>query len=888
MLRALRTMCIVVALLDLSAELNAQGRRSGIQIHVTDSVSNIPLVGARIQIICGPDTTMVATDERGEVHFMTTFRADSLDLTVYFLGYARKQHVMRSPPAGQIHLVRIPLAQTVQEIAEIVVVGKEVAMVVKGDTVKFNAGAFKTFLNDPMSALFEALPGMTFENGVLTFMGESVQRITIDGKHLFNDHVGLALASIRADDVIDIQVYKTVENPDDLKSTGMKRQLTVADVRTRSKPTYVHKTQLDVNSGMGLDAGHRPGRQQLLYDASGKLISSRVGTTLAVGGDSNNLQSNPTGFGVANADATYSLAVPDKFDFSTQNNTTRAREVNDVWVQRSYFPNERYTARHYRRNDSTENNNKRLSSKNKFSYRLPDRSIIGATGEFSYGTEKGGTVNSLLAGEGDTQLQSQRINDRQKLHASNLSAAGTYTRAFTTKSRSSVTLNTVMENSAGNNTRIDTSFASTQSIYKEGERSNWKQKNGITISNTYTPTANLSVSISDVASFTRNDIRRTTQDLITGLVDPINSLDYRYQEFNNTLTTTWSYSDFEKERGWVVMQGSASWELKEVKRMDYFPQEIVYPRTFNLFGIYVNAEYKLGGFNTVKFRYSILPAPTTVEHFRPLDDTNPMLLQTGNPNLKTVNRHSFSVTANMLVGSSVYKWDINLHNEKNFIVTRSIYVDEDTFLEEYDYVALAGATVITHENRDGHNSFFTSISKDARISRLKMTMRAGLHYGFDNTPVYWLEAPVPLRVQRYGFRFSLQGAFSSTITPSIELLSRFHDRRLAGTVNHSQEHRTVFSLRIMAAKSVELESHNQLHWYRWRPRIPNANQVVYVSNLDMNFLFDKEGDFKLKFSVKDLANRPQRIRFRMDNDYQEESYRHLLGRYVTAGLAYTF
>src|SRR5690606_28900530 len=103
------------------------------------------------------------------------------------------------PRYNRTEQIRIQLVPKTEELAEIVVVGEALAVVRRGDTIQYNAEAFKTFVNDPMERLFQVLPGMRLEDGVLTYLGQPIKRITIDGERLFGNDVSLALENIRAD-----------------------------------------------------------------------------------------------------------------------------------------------------------------------------------------------------------------------------------------------------------------------------------------------------------------------------------------------------------------------------------------------------------------------------------------------------------------------------------------------------------------------------------------------------------------------------------------------------------------------------------------------------------------------------------------------------------------
>ena len=73
------------------------------------------------------------------------------------------------------------------------------AIIVKKDTLEYNANAFKTTENDMLEDLLKKLPGVEVsEDGSITINGETIKKITIDGKTFFLDDPQLASKNIPA------------------------------------------------------------------------------------------------------------------------------------------------------------------------------------------------------------------------------------------------------------------------------------------------------------------------------------------------------------------------------------------------------------------------------------------------------------------------------------------------------------------------------------------------------------------------------------------------------------------------------------------------------------------------------------------------------------------
>ncbi len=80
-------------------------------------------------------------------------------------------------------------------------------MVIKKDTIEFNAGAFKTMPNAVLEDLVKQLPGVDIDkDGNLTMNGRKIEKITIDGKDFFGNDPQMALKNLPRSIIDKIQV----------------------------------------------------------------------------------------------------------------------------------------------------------------------------------------------------------------------------------------------------------------------------------------------------------------------------------------------------------------------------------------------------------------------------------------------------------------------------------------------------------------------------------------------------------------------------------------------------------------------------------------------------------------------------------------------------------
>lgn len=121
-----------------------------------------------------------------------------------------------------------------------VTVTNEAPIVIKGDTVQFNASGFKTAPNATVEDLLKKLPGVEVDKeGTVKAQGEQVQKIYVDGKEFFGNDPKLATKNLTADMVESVQVF------DDMSEQA---KFTKIDDGSRTKTMNI-KLKKDRNKG---------------------------------------------------------------------------------------------------------------------------------------------------------------------------------------------------------------------------------------------------------------------------------------------------------------------------------------------------------------------------------------------------------------------------------------------------------------------------------------------------------------------------------------------------------------------------------------------------------------------------------------------------------------
>lgn len=99
------------------------------------------------------------------------------------------------------------------DLSEATVTASRILMVTKGDTIEYNAAAFRMQDGSMLDGLIRALPGVKLdENGKITVNGEFVSSLLVNGRDFFSGDSRVALHNLPAYTVNKVQVYRKNEH----------------------------------------------------------------------------------------------------------------------------------------------------------------------------------------------------------------------------------------------------------------------------------------------------------------------------------------------------------------------------------------------------------------------------------------------------------------------------------------------------------------------------------------------------------------------------------------------------------------------------------------------------------------------------------------------------
>ena len=178
---------------------------------LVDSQDTTELIEATVRLLmANKDSTLVkgTTTDMNGVFNIKGVKAGKYLLRFSYLGYNDLiKHVTVGEDGRDVNIGVVKLDPNTIMLKEAVVVGVKSPIVVKEDTIEFNADTYKTQANAVVEDLLKRLPGVEVgTDGKITANGKEVKKILIDGKEFFSDDPTVASKNIPADMINKLQI----------------------------------------------------------------------------------------------------------------------------------------------------------------------------------------------------------------------------------------------------------------------------------------------------------------------------------------------------------------------------------------------------------------------------------------------------------------------------------------------------------------------------------------------------------------------------------------------------------------------------------------------------------------------------------------------------------
>ena len=344
---------LIVFLLILSVGVFAQ---KSIQSTVFDSNNGMPLEMVTVRLLRGTDSTLVQgaqTNSNGWFS-LPKIKPGKYILVVSSVGYNdHKENITIGN--RDVILKNIQLIENVLALKELEVRGTAAQMVVKGDTLEYNATAFKTQENAVVEDLLKKLPGLEITaEGKITVNGEEIKKIRVDGKKFFDGDLEMATKNLPAEMIEKIQVLE--QKSEMAQLTGFEDENTERIINLTTKSSRRKGVFGNIMGGAGYD-----NEDLLRYDGNANINFMNGDAQTSIVAGVNNINTSRSGRGrgswganngiteTQNLGLNNNAIINDKFkiggdaSFNHSDNLSETNRTKESYLRESVFNDSTYT-----------------------------------------------------------------------------------------------------------------------------------------------------------------------------------------------------------------------------------------------------------------------------------------------------------------------------------------------------------------------------------------------------------------------------------------------------------------------------------------------------------------------------------------------------------------
>lgn len=854
-----------------------------VSVAVRDSITAESLPGAILMIVSANDTLKAATAADGMVSFMTMeFASDTVEILTSFVGYKSRRDVLKIPRHSECR-IDIGLQEDSMMLNEIIVRGDAVAMVVHGDTTIFNSAAFPSMKGDLLKDLLEKFPGVTISGGRISYNGQNIDRLLFNGNNLFGKDMENAMNMVLSKEVKSVDVYDRVA-VNDLNDDGTEAKERVMDVHTWTPLKHVGELKMETGAGI-FTSRNKDGKYDWRGDGGMNVGNYVLGTKPRIHGrisvSHNPIDvSRPTDRLAVNVGVGRDVAGRGGYQFDSD------IKIGNVTSSDGSVSSYRASDRWIERLDTSSALNCSGSV---------DFSLIGG-GYYKKGKDSFTLSSSFLlsCGRAHQKTLSKSRQDgvlfgydkavRDTSISVNYTFRGKYTRSFSKKKRSLTAqpyMKILYKKEAGS--RLDTLSSSIVMEWLTNRSSSFSINPGMDLKWMEPVGRHSMVTVGAVADYDYGTDIRVYKNMLTGYVDNNNTRDYDVNKLKNTVYLAYRFG--RKNDGFYAELMAGVRDVF-VARSENVGSIMGQTKNYVRPDVSIDMTYTSGEelFSLKYDESESVPSPYQLRNA--VDDINPLLLRSGNPNLKM----SVKRAARLNYGHSFTSHNANLtlncggNIVSNLITTRTEYFSGEAFLEEYNYTMPAGSSIIFPVNVSYAYETSSSIKYEQFFSRIKSNVEVDLSAGVSGIPFY------------VGGDLYRNACEWITISTGFRQDSENHMLILAPQLSLGR-HRTsgevlfgYLTPQLRAEYKQRIGDHFELHFWGIGSRMFSTPKGFGYLNLDINtsmsVLFGKDNRCRLSVYAMNITDSVKQTREAVEADRVIRSYENNLGR--SAGLAFTY
>ncbi len=850
------------------------------------------------------------TNDKGFFQFDQVV-AGNYQLISVFIGYkvdTLKMNIQNADISG----LRLVMEEATEGFQTVLVEQLLPLIQIKGDTIQFNADAYKVNQDATAEDLLKKMPGITTEGSTIKINGEQIKRVLVDGKPFFSDDPAATLRNLPANMLDNMQIYD--KQSDQAEFAGIKDGNAEKTINLRTKSDKKNGTFGNVYAGYGTNDRYNTGFAFNYFKQDRRItllgMANNINQQNFSMQDFSGLMANSGQDGGGRGGVQY-YSAPQNGITSTKG---MGMNYNDVWgkkttISASYFLTKTnnnntsdfvrnyYTQDQLRYNQNTESNSLNLSHNGSLRLEIAPDSMNKIILNTRFNPQKSSSQTLLdgltllpLFGESTTQTNNTNSSIGSGF---NINSDLQYQHRFK-KRRRTVSLNV---NAQWNERSGSGAYLSNSIYYLQGDSL-------VAIDQQYTNDSR-SINIGPTLSYTeplgkrsllqwnartslqQNTAEKLTSDVNAGqLIQNIllsNQYGYTYLKNATGLYYKWSTDSIDFSIGSDI-------EQSKLNSDQTYPVENSIDRTFINVLPRINYSRKFSSKARLVMNLNTnTRAPSVNQMQNVLDVSNPLMVKLGNADLKQSRDNSIDMRYNKRqnAGDSHYSFMISGTQTINSIANSTTVLRNDTTIQ--GVLIARGAQLMQYVNVNQFYSARVSGQYGFPAKKIGSNISLSAYYNFSQSPAVINNVVNFARNKALGGGMNISSNISKEIDFTLGYSGNYNlvNNSVNSAANTSYFSQTI-SLRanVLLFKRIVINTDLTNNSYIGLSQARNQNYLLWSAYVGYKFGTSKE--FELKASCFDILNENTNISRTVRDTYTEDTTTSNLRRYVMFTLTYTF
>lgn len=851
----------------------------------------------------------------------------SYQLELSYVGYqAFSKQVEKGAASLDLGVIRMKSGVTLDELQ---VKGEVVPVQQKGDTMVYNAAAYKTLPDASAEDLIGKMPTVVVQDGKVQAQGEDVKKVLVDGKLFFGNDPTAALRNLPSEVIDKIEIFD--EQSEQAKFTGFEDGETSKTINIVTKTSTRNGQFGKIFGGYGIDGKYQAGGNINIFNGDQRIsligmsnnvnqqnfstedLLGVVGGSVGgrggrggpgggrrgsggYGGSTNDFMVGQQG-GITNTNAAginFSDQWGDKTEITANYFFNQGNNTSQQLLSQQFFgeqgKDEMYSEDNLSRSTNT---NHRFSAK--IDHTINENNSINWRPRVSFQSNNG--VQSVF---GQTLLSQDLLSQTDYDFTADLSALNfsndlTWKHKFQKARRTfSVRVNTGYAPKAGNSYLYSENiFQGNMGIpsildqYATLDNQKWNTSANLEFTEPIGEKAMLMMNYR--ASYQQEESNKETFDMDEGTEE--------YDVFNPELSNIFSNdyftqsigSGYNYRSGGFTMMARAGLQWANLLNTQTAPMDNTYENTYWNVLPMAMLRYSISRTENLRLMYrTSTQLPSIKQLQNVLDNSNPLQLTIGNPELEQSYNHSLFAryTKTNTEKSSVFFSMIGGGMVNNYIANSTyLAADEHPALDQYDVEK--GAQLTMPVNLNGQWNARSFMTYGFPIRPLQSNLNIDLTGGFTRSPGMVNEEVNYSNNSNVGIGLTLGSNFSESVDFTLSSRSNFNTvqntlRSSLSSDYFNQNTRLKFDWVI--AKGIVFRTDATHQYYSGLDDSFDQNYILWNISIGKKVFKDDRGEISI--GVFDILNQNNSLTRQVTETYIEDVQTNVLQQYVMLTFKY--